>query len=118
MSTESRTLLTELQLDNEKGEILAGSYAQVRFDETSREESLTLPANTLLFRAEGAQVGLVTKEGKVELRNISIGRDFGQTYEVLDGVQPSDRVILNPPDAIVAGESVRVLETKTDAASK
>jgi RND family efflux transporter MFP subunit len=108
VSADSRTLLTELELDNSKGEILAGSYAQVRFTEADASSVLTLPATALLFRAEGPQVGVVMADNKVALRSISIGRDFGKSMEVLSGVEPTDRVILNPSDSLVSGAVVRI----------
>jgi RND family efflux transporter MFP subunit len=108
MDASSRTLLTELEVDNTGGEILAGSYAEVRLPQAKLDTALTLPSNTLLFRAEGTQVGVVRGDGTVELRNIRLGRDFGPTFEVLEGIQPSDRVIINPPDAIADGARVRV----------
>jgi RND family efflux transporter MFP subunit len=111
MATDSRTLLTELQVDNTQGEILPGSYAQVRFIDPNNNLVLTLPSNTLLFRAEGLQVGVVGPDNKVELRNVDIGRDFGQTVEVLSGVGPTDRVIANPSDSLVNGGTVRITET-------
>lgn len=114
MSADSRTLLTELAVDNSRGEILAGCYAQVRFIETKPVPPLTLPANTLLFRSEGPQVGVVRADGKVQLRNITLGRDFGPTIEVLKGVGPKDRVILNPADSLVSGAVVRVAERKAE----
>ena len=110
MTADSRTLLTELEVDNAKAELLAGSYAQVVFRDTKLAAALTLPATTLLFRAEGTQVGVVQADGRVELRPITIGRDFGPVIEVVSGVQPSDRVILNPSDSLVNGASVRVAE--------
>ena len=88
IASDSRTLLVELEVDNSKGEILAGGYAQVRFTEAKMEAALTLPANTVLFRAEGPQVGIVQPDGKVELRTVKLGRDFGQTIEILAGVSP------------------------------
>ena len=94
IASDSRTLLVELELDNPKGEILAGGYAQVRFTEAKMEAALTLPANTVLFRPEGPQVGVVQPDGKVELRTVKLGRDFGQTIEILAGVSrqgPSHR---------------------------
>ena len=118
MDVQSRTLLVELQLDNSKGEILAGSYAQVRFPEAKLDAVLTLPSNTLLFRAEGTQVGVVLADGKVELRSVKLGRDFGATLEVLDGVQPLDRVVLNPSDSLVSGTTVRVAESAKPAPPK
>jgi RND family efflux transporter MFP subunit len=115
MSTDSRTLLTELQVDNSQGEILPGSYAQVRFLDSKVNTVLTLPSNTLLFRAEGLQVGVVGPDDKVDLRSVSIGRDFGQTVEVLAGVGPTDRVVINPADSLVSGTTVRIAEASPTA---
>lgn len=111
IAADSRTLLVELEVDNAKGEILAGSYAQVRFPEAKMEATLTLPSNTLLFRAEGPQVGVVLPDGKVELRSVKLGRDFGQTIEVLAGVSSQDRVIVKPTDSLASGTLVNVAET-------
>ena len=108
MDADSRTLLTELALDNARGEFLSGSYAQVRFTEARSTAALTLPSNALLFRAEGMQVGLVGPDSKVSLRSIKLGRDFGNSVEVIEGLGPTDRVILNPSDSLTAGASVRV----------
>jgi len=115
ISADSRTLLTELDVDNASGEILAGSFAQVRFAETKGAAVLTVPGNTLLFRAEGPQVGVVGADDKVELRSVTLGRDFGQTVEILAGVSPTDRVILNPSDSLVGGTSVRVAAPASSA---
>jgi RND family efflux transporter MFP subunit len=111
IAADSRTLLVELEVDNAGGEILAGSYAQVRFSEAKREATLTLPSNTLLFRAEGPQVGVVLPDGKVELRSVKLGRDFGQTTEVLAGVGSQDRVIVKPSDSLANGILVNVAAT-------
>ena len=110
LEPDSRTLLTELEVDNAEGRILAGSYAQARFTEANSNAALTLPANTLLFRPDGIQVGVVGADGQVELRPVELGRDFGQTVEILRGVAASDRVILNPLDSLAAGVTVRVVE--------
>jgi RND family efflux transporter MFP subunit len=118
MATDSRTLLTELEVDNSKNEILPGSYAQVRFLDTAPSATLTLPSNTLLFRAQGLQVGVVGSDDKVELRSVQIGRDFGQKVEVLSGVSATDRVIVNPADSLVGGTTVRVAEAPKAMASK
>jgi RND family efflux transporter MFP subunit len=115
MDAQSRTLLTELEVDNSSGIILAGSYAQVQFPDVKLDTSLTLPANTLLFRAEGIQVGVVSEQNLVELRTITLGRDFGNTVEVLDGVKLSDRIIVNPSDSLFAGTHVRVAEANPAA---
>jgi membrane fusion protein, multidrug efflux system len=108
MSSDSRTLLVELEVDNARHEILAGTFAQVRFTESKSAPGLTLPSNTLLFRSEGLQVGVVGPDNKVELRKITLGRDLGPTVEILAGVATNDRVILNPADSLVSGTTVRV----------
>lgn len=108
ISADSRTLLTELEVDNSQGEILAGSFGQVKFAEAKGQAPLTLPGNTLLFRAEGPQVGVVEADGTVALRSVKLGRDFGQAVEILAGVGPADRVILNPSDSLAGGASVRM----------
>lgn len=106
---DSRTMLTELEVDNSSGRFLSGSFAQVRFPAVPTR-GVALPSNTLLFRAEGTQVATVDAEGKVTLRSIKIGRDLGPTLEVINGVTPQDRVIVNPPDSIASGRMVRVME--------
>ncbi|RBP40440.1 RND family efflux transporter MFP subunit [Roseimicrobium gellanilyticum] len=117
MDTASRTLLTELEIDNEKGEILAGSYARVRLAQNQPDALLTLPANTLLFRAEGIQVGVVDAQNKVQMRTLKIGRDFGPNVEILGGVETGDRVVLNPPDSLASGTEVRLAAVEPVAAS-
>lgn len=111
IAADSRTLLVELAVDNSKEEILAGDYAKVRFIEAKMKTALTLPANTVLFHAQGPQIGVVTEEGKVELRNVKLGRDFGRTVEILTGANWRDRVIVNPPDSLIDGTTVAILET-------
>ena len=106
----SRTLLVELQLDNAEGKILAGSHAEVRAKIPAPETALLLPANTLLYRAEGTQVGIVGENGRVELRTVKLGRDFGHDLEIRDGLKPEDRVILNPSDSLATGTTVRLAE--------
>jgi len=82
----------------------------VGFLAPSRQPTLTLPSNTLLFRAEGLQVGVVGPDNKVELHSVQVGRDFGQNIEILSGVGPADRVIVNPADSLVSGTTVRIAE--------
>jgi hypothetical protein len=111
-------LLTELEVDNARGEILTGVFAQARFPDTEPEAALVLPANTLLFRSEGPQVGVVGSDGKVELHNVTLGRDFGPSLEILGGVTTNDRVVLNPSDSLVSGAVVRVAEDGSGAAGR
>ena len=108
ISADSRTLLTELEVDNSRGEILAGCFGEVKFVGAKAAPPLTLPGNALLFRAEGPQVGVVLPDGKVELHSVKLGRDYGAFVEVLGGVSTNDRVILNPPDSLADGATVRI----------
>jgi RND family efflux transporter MFP subunit len=105
----SRSLLTQLQIPNESGELLPGAYAESTFKFTDGR-FLTIPENTLLFRREGPAVGVVLPDGKVEIRNITINRDFGNKLEISDGLSISDQVILNPSDNLTDGMSVRITE--------
>jgi membrane fusion protein (multidrug efflux system) len=111
IAANSRTLLVELHLDNPNNQIQPGSYAQARLTSGALGQIVTLPNNTLLFRAQGLQVGVVRPDGKVELRDIKVGRDFGTTIEIVQGVNPADKVILNPADSLLTGDSVRIAAT-------
>jgi membrane fusion protein (multidrug efflux system) len=108
IAANSRTLLVELHLDDPNNQIQPGSYAQVRLAAGSLGQIVTVPNNTLLFRAQGLQVGVVKPDGTVELRDIKVGRDFGTTMEVVQGLTPSEKVILNPADSLVTGDVVHV----------
>jgi RND family efflux transporter MFP subunit len=103
-----KTLQVELELDNANHEVFPGAYAEVHFKLPASAESLRLPANTVLFRAAGLQVATVDGQKRVKLKNIVQGRDFGNTIEILSGLQPDDVVILNPPDSLTDGAAVRI----------
>jgi RND family efflux transporter MFP subunit len=103
-----RTLQVELELDNAKGEIFPGAYAEVHFKIPAGAETLRLPANTVLFRAAGLQVATLDDQQRVTLKSIVQGRDFGNTIEVLSGLAPNELVVLNPPDSITDGVQVRI----------
>jgi len=109
----TRTLLAELQVDNSSGELLPGSYTEVQFDVPGAVASaVVIPANTLLFRADGLRVATVV-DGKVKLRNIKVGRDFGASVEIVDGISASDNVILNPSDSIADDMPVHIAQPAT-----
>ena len=108
----SRTLLTEVDVRNPKGELFPGAYAQVHFHLSLKAVPLVLPGNTVLFQAKGPQVGVVNGQNHVELRNVALGRDFGNRIEVLSGITQQDAVIANPPDYLVDGMSVAVQTTQ------
>jgi RND family efflux transporter MFP subunit len=114
----SRTLQVELQVDNSKGELFPGSYAEVHFKLAGNGDSLRLPINALLFRSAGLQVAVVGANHEVHLQNITSGRDFGKSIEVLSGLEATDQVVLNPPDSITEGASVRIAAGPENLASE
>jgi len=103
-----RTLQVELQLDNAKGEVFPGAYAEVHFKLPASAQALRLPSNTVLFRAAGLQVATVDAQNRIKLKSIVQGRDFGSSIEVLSGLDPGDAVVVNPPDSITDGAPVRI----------
>ena len=106
----SRTLQVELLVDNASGELFPGAYADVHFKVPPGVASLRLPANAVLFRSTDLQVAVVGADHHVTLKNITTGRDFGTSMEVLSGVGAGDDVIVNPPDSITTGALVRVAQ--------
>ncbi|HUA20674.1 MAG TPA: efflux RND transporter periplasmic adaptor subunit [Bryobacteraceae bacterium] len=105
----TRTLLTEVDVDNASGELKPGAYAEVHFMLPPGSLSLIIPVNTLLFRSEGLRVGVVRAGNKVHLMPITLGRDYGTEVEVVAGINPDDSVILDPPDSLADGEVVDVV---------
>jgi RND family efflux transporter MFP subunit len=103
-----RTLQVELELDNAQHELFPGAYAEVHFKLAGNASSVRLPANTVLFRAPGPQVATVDAQHRIQLKSIVQGRDFGGTIEVLSGLNADDAVVVNPPDSIIDGVTVRV----------
>lgn len=106
----TRTLNTEIDVPNPTGRLLPGSYAQVHFVLKEQVQRLTVPANALLFRAEGPRAAVVGSDSKVHLRPVTIGRDFGTTTEVLSGLQLSDSVVLSPSDSLEDGQTVQIAQ--------
>jgi RND family efflux transporter MFP subunit len=108
----SRTLLTELEVPNETEELLPGAYAQINLKLEGDSGLVTIPSNSLLFRSEGASVGVVHPDGKVEIRKIVINRDLGSKLQISQGLSESDQVILNPSDGLADGMAVTVATPK------
>jgi RND family efflux transporter MFP subunit len=103
----SRTLKVEVDVDNSQTKLLTGAYVFVHLKLPEKANCLTVPANTLLFRAEGLQVGVV-EGGHARLQPVMLGRDFGKRVEVISGLQANDAVILSPSDSLISGTEVRV----------
>src|SRR5712671_386351 len=105
----TRTLLIEIDVDNPSGTLLTGSYAEVHLAVPTQASTFLLPVNALLFRSEGLRVAIV-KDGKVTLTAVTPGHDFGNQIEIVAGLKPDDQVIINPPDSIVSGQQVQIVQ--------
>lgn len=114
----TRTLLTEVDVPNPSGVLLPGAYAQVQFDAKLTGQRITLPINALLFRPEGTMAAVVGPDHHLILKKLTIGRDFGTTLEVLDGVTTQDLIVVNPPDALEQGEQVNIAATSPQDAQQ
>lgn len=110
----SRTLNVEVDVNNREGKLLPGAYAFVHFKFPQEVRMLSVPANTILFRAEGLRVGLV-RDGKVHLQPITIGKDNGSTLEIATGVSRSDQLVLDPSDSISEGQPVHIAQAARPA---
>jgi RND family efflux transporter MFP subunit len=106
----SRTLLTEVDVPNKTGELLPGGYAQVHLDVQITGDRLQVPVNALLFRSEGLRAVVVGADHKLHLQALTIGRDYGVSLEVLQGLRGADWIVLNPADSLEEGQHVNVKE--------
>ena len=114
----SRTLLTEIDVDNAKGELLPGSYAEVHIKLPTAAATLKLPVDALIFKTDGLQVATVDAGNRVALVTVAAGRDFGDTVEIVSGLRGDERVVANPPDSLVPGQIVRVVAPAQREASQ
>jgi RND family efflux transporter MFP subunit len=105
----TRTLLIEVDVENPTGTLLTGSYAEVHLAVPTQASAFLLPVDTLLFRTEGLRVGVV-KDGKVVLTAVTPGHDFGNQIEIVSGLKSDDQVVVNPPDSLVSGQEVQVVQ--------
>jgi RND family efflux transporter MFP subunit len=105
----TRTLLTEIDLSNPGNTLLTGSYAEVHLHVPSANSTYLIPVSTLIFRSERLQVGVV-RNGKVELADLIPGHDFGNDIEVVAGLKADDQVVMNPPDSLVSGQQVNIVQ--------
>jgi RND family efflux transporter MFP subunit len=105
----TRTLLIEVDVNNPSGTLLTGSYAEVHLAVPAQASTFLLPVNALLFRTEGLRVAVV-KGGKVVLTTVTPGHDFGNEIEIVAGLKANDQVIINPPDSIVSGQQVQIVQ--------
>jgi RND family efflux transporter MFP subunit len=107
INSATRTLLTEVDVNNSTGQLLSGSYAEVHFKVPGQVSTFIIPVDTLLFRSEGLRVAVLSG-GKAELVPVIPGHDFGATIEIVSGLTGNESVIMSPPDSIVAGQQVQI----------
>jgi RND family efflux transporter MFP subunit len=110
INATTRTLLTEVDLDNPGATLLSGSYAEVHLQIPAHHSTFLLPVSSLIFRNEKLQVGVV-RDRKVAITDVSPGHDFGDQIEVVAGLNANDQVIVNPPDSLVSGQQVNIVQT-------
>jgi membrane fusion protein, multidrug efflux system len=110
----SGTLLVQLAVDNKQGLLFPGEYTEVHLSMPGNPGALSVPASTLIFRAHGTQVAVVDKNHHVQLRDVTIGTDYGTRVEIASGLHAGERVIDNPPDSLSNGDVVRLAEVSVD----
>ena len=113
----TRTLLVEIDVANPTNTLLTGSYAEVHFKIPTQGSTFIIPVNTLIFRSEGLRVGVV-KDDKVTLTSVTPGHDFGNEIEIVAGLKREDQIIINPPDSIVTGQQVQIVQATLPGDSK
>jgi RND family efflux transporter MFP subunit len=105
----TRTLIAEIDVNNPSGELLSGAYAEVHLKVPAEASSYLVPVSALIFRSQGLQVAVV-KNGSAVLHSVTPGHDFGEKIEIVSGLQANDSVIVNPPDSLVSGQMVQVVQ--------
>jgi RND family efflux transporter MFP subunit len=104
----SGTTRMQLGLDNKKGELMPGSYANVRLTLQRDSVPLSIPASALIFNQNGLRVATVSADDRIQFKTVTISRDLGRSIELGSGLSPDDRVVVTPPDGIADGDQVRV----------
>jgi RND family efflux transporter MFP subunit len=114
----TRTLLVEIRVNNPTGTLLSGAYAEVHLKLPTATSAFILPVNTLLFRSEGLRVAAVTDSRHAELKQVTLGHDFGSEVEIVAGLSGDESIVINPPDSLVAGEEVRIAQPAASGESQ
>jgi RND family efflux transporter MFP subunit len=112
INESTRTLLAEVDVDNPSGELLSGSYTEVHLKVSGQSSSYLVPVSTLLFRSQGLQLAVV-KNGSVLLTPVTPGHDFGDQIEIVSGLKGDESVIVSPPDSILTGQKVQIVQPTT-----
>jgi len=115
INQNSHSMQVELQADNAAGKFFGGSYCNVHFEIPTDANLVKVPSTALITGNQGTQIATLDSNDKVVLRNVQLGRDLGDSVEVLAGLSPADRIINNPPETLAAGDAVRVAQAASQA---
>src|SRR5712672_362276 len=115
INASSHSMQVELQADNAAGKFFGGSYCNVHFELPVDPNLVKIPSTALVTGNQGTQVATLDSNDKVVLKNVQLGRDLGDSVEVLAGLSPADRIINNPPETLAAGDAVRVAQAASQA---
>jgi hypothetical protein len=107
-------LTAEIDVDNPSGELLTGAYTEVHLKVPGQTSSFLVPVSTLIFRSQGLQLAVVNN-GSVVLTPVTPGRDFGEQIEIISGLKGNESVIVSPPDSIVNGQKVQIVQAAAAA---
>ena len=116
IDSTTRTMQVEVKLSNRDGALMPGAFVQVSLP-LSGGSGLVVPTNVLLFRGEGTRVAVVDAASKVRLRAVTLGRNLGEAIEIVDGIGPRDRLVVNPSDSLAEGDAVAINAAADDAAA-
>src|ERR1700726_3612550 len=117
INATSHSMQVELQADNAAGKFFGGSYCNVHFELPTDANLVTIPSTALVTGNQGTQVATLDGKNKVVLKSVQLGRDLGDSVEVIAGLTPSDRIINNPPETLAAGDTVRLAAATPQAAA-
>jgi multidrug efflux pump subunit AcrA (membrane-fusion protein) len=114
VNPQSRTVLVQLEAENPDGKLWPGTFAEVPFQLPADPNILHIPTSALLCRKEGLEGAVIGKKGKIELKQVELGRDLGTQVEILSGLSPDDKVVDSPFDSIAAGDEVKISEASPE----
>jgi RND family efflux transporter MFP subunit len=114
MDPATRTLTVEVDVSNTARLLFPGAYAEVHFKIQAATETLVIPSTSLIFRGNGLRVPIVENGNRIALKTVTVGRDFGNTIEIVAGLPADASVVANPPDSLVEGEPVRVMPARQE----
>ena len=117
INQNSHSMQVELQADNAAGKFFGGSYCNVHFEIPTDANLVKVPSTALITGNQGTQIATLDSNDKVVLRNVQLGRDLGDSVEVVAGLSPADRIVNNPPETLAAGDAVRVAQATSQAAA-